>query len=594
MKASEAYRKLYAGTPVPLVTVRDDGRIVDANPAFCEAARMRVDELVGSPLVDQLAAQDRGASRVYLRQSLDKGMAEWAVSLIGTPSVRWTVRSVAFLEQVAILTLWTPPTKDVPQTLVPALASLMRRVPDQAVVLLSEDLWVLGSWGMPALGAGEDSGALGRHLSKVATFSDAGLADLSSALGAEMPWTGPLALSRESGETGPDCLGHLVPARVVGGSRQGAGFLVLRPSVEGGGSGAQPQRAGRLAQVGSFSVHLVEWLSSRARAVAQAEPGTSEPARLSVELDALDRRLRDFTEGARSEGRVVVREVVQVVESRWGPYLSDQGVGLRVDPLDDVGDLLLDVSAEVASGVLDELVENARVAMGEAPDRRVSIRATRVDSGVAIRVEDTGPGVSRAHRDALFEPFQSRWAGRLGLGLSVARAQLELRGGRLALVESDGPGAAFEAIFPVTGPDAVATAPSSVDALKVPALAGRTALLLEESEDTRSALARILETAGMTVRTAWSGRSALSELTQRGPTDVVVCGFSGDESIASRFVSELREAFPELATRTVVITDANSPEQRRDQQSRLECPVLARPIVVQRLLSRLESAILGG
>ncbi len=594
MKASEAYRKLYSGTPVPLVTVRDDGRIVDANPAFCEAARMRLDELVSSPLVDQLTAQDRGASRIYLRQSLDKGTAEWTVSLIGTPSVRWTARSVAFVDRVAILTLWTPPTKDVPQTLVPALASLMRRIPDQAVVLLSEDLWVLGAWGMPALGAGDDSGALGRHLSKVASFPDDGLADLSSALRAEMPWTGPVSLTPAAGERGADCLAHLIPARVVGGSRQGAGFLVLRRSAQGGGSGTQPQRAGRLAQVGSFAVHLVEWLGSRARALAKAEPGTAEQERLSLELEALDRRLRDFTEGARSEGRVAVRDVVQVVESRWRPYLSDQGVSFEVAPLDEVGDVLVDVSGEVASGVLDELMENARVALGGEGDRRVSIRAAPVDSGVSIRVDDTGPGVPRAHREALFEPFHSRWAGRLGLGLSVARAQLELRGGRLTLVESVGPGAAFDAIFPVAAPDAIAVSPSSVDALRVPALAGRTVLLLEESEDTRSALARILETAGMTVRTAWSGRSALSELTQRGATDVVVCGFSGDASIASRFVSELREAFPELATRTIVITDAISPEQRRDQQSRLECPVLARPIVVQRLLSRLESAIVGG
>lgn len=594
MKASEAYRKLYAETPVPLVTVRDDGRIVDANAAFCEAARIRIEELVGSPFVDQLVAQDRGASRVYLRQSLEKGLAEWAVSLIGGPSVRWKVRSVAFVDQVAILTLWTPPTKDVPQSLVPALASLMRRVPGQAVVLLSEDLWVLGSWGMPALGAGDDASVLGRHLAKVVDFADGGLSDLSSALATELEWSGRLGVAPESGERGTSCLAHLIPARVVGGGRQGAGFLVLRRSAEAGGSGSEPQRAGRLAQVGAFSVHLVEWLGARARDLAKADPGTAEPERLSLELEALDRRLRDFTEGARSEGRAVVREVVQTLESRWRPYLSDQGIGLEIELPDDVAEVLLEVSGEVAAGVLDELVENARVAVGEEAERLVAVRAAGADSGVSIRVEDSGLGVSRAHRDALFEPFHSRWSGRLGLGLSVARAQLELRGGRLALVESTGPGAAFEAVFPIAGSEATDDVPpASVDALRVPSLADRTVLLVEESEDTRSALARILETAGMTVRPAWSGRSALSELTQRGPTDAVVCGFS-EESIALRFLSELREAFPDLATRAVVITDAASPEQRRDQQSRMECPVLARPIVVQRLLSRLEAVIQGG
>jgi signal transduction histidine kinase/CheY-like chemotaxis protein len=596
VKASEAYRRLYAQTPVPLVTVGADGRITDANPAFCEAVRMRTDEIVGSPFVDQIVAQDRGASRVYLRQSLDKGVAEWAVSLVGGPSVRWKIRSVAFLERVAILMLWTPPTKDVPQTLVPALASLMRRVPGQAVLLLSEDLWVLGSWGMPALGAGGDGGVLGRHLSKVVESTDAGLADLSSALRAELSWSGPLVIAADPEQTGVDtsCLGDLIPAQVVGGSRQGAGFLVLRRQGAAAGAGPNPQKAERLARVGTFAVHVVEGLGDRARALAQAAPGSAEAERLSLELDTLDRRFRDFTEGARSEGRVLVCEMLDVMEARWRPYLRDHGVSLEVERPPELEDVLLDLSGEVATGVLDELIENARVAVGEESERLVTVRLARVQTGVAIRVEDSGPGVSRAHRDALFEPFYSRWPGRLGLGLSVARTQLELRGGRLTLVEPLGSGAAFEALVRVTPEEAVDSAPASVDALAVPSLSGRTVLLLEESEEARGALARILETAGMTVRAAWSGRSALADLTQHGPTDTVVCGSSGDETVALRFLSELRDAFPDLATRTVVISDAASPDQRRDQQSRMECPVLARPIVVQRLLSRLESAILGG
>ena len=595
MKGSEAYRKLYAETPVPMVTVGGDGRIADANPAFCEAARMRAEELVGSPFVDQLVAQDRGASRVYLRQSLEKGVAEWAVSLIGGPSVRWKIRSVAFLERVAILMLWKPPTKDVPQTLVPALASLMRRVPGQAVLLLSEDLWVLGSWGMPALGAGDDGGILGRHLSKVVEAADAGLADLSSALRAELPWTGPLLIAADPDETGEEahCLGDLIPARVVGGSRQGAGFLVLRSQGEAAGAGPNPKKAERLARVGTFAVHVVEGLGDRARALGQAEPGSAEAERLILELGSLDRRFRDFTEGARSEGRVLARDMLDVLEARWSPYLRDQGVSLEVERLPEIDDVLLDVSSEVATGVLDELIENARVAIGDEAERRVIVGVARLETGVAVRVEDSGSGVSRAHRDALFEPFHSRWPGRLGLGLSVARTQLELRGGRLTLVEPVGSGAAFEALIPVTSAEVGDSEPASVDALEVPSLSGRTVLLLEESEETRGALVRILETAGMTVRAAWSGRSALADLTQRGPTDAVVCGFSGDESVALRFLSELRDAFPELATRTVVITDAATPDQRRDQQSRMECPVIARPIIVERLLRRLEAAILG-
>lgn len=592
MKPAEAYRTLYGRSPIPLVTVREDGRIADANAAFCEAARMSHGELVGTAFVDQLMAQDRGASRVYLRQSLDQGVAEWPVSLVGSPAVRWTLRSVAFLERVAVMMLWTPPVHDVPRALVPALAALAKRVPGQAVVLLSEDLWVLGSWGMAAVGGRDDAEALGRHLSKLIVFEGLGLDGLSSALASEMPWSGAFELLLDY-EDPSLCVGDLIPARVVGGSRQGAGFLVIRPSTETGAAGGEGQRVRRLARVGDFTVHLVEGLRDRVRQLASADSGGAAHARFRLEMESLEQRLKHFTEGVRSEGVTRLGTLIESVRGRWEPFLQDQGIALSL-PVVDETEVPVALPEEVATAVLDELIENARVAVAETDDPRILVDVGIDESTITLRVEDSGPGVPRAHRDALFEPFYSRWDGRLGLGLSVARAQVDLRGGRLEVSESELGGGAFAVTVPRTVDRADPPEAARADAQRRPRLAGRSVLLLEDSEDMRRALSRILETAGMEVREAWSGRSALSDLVQRGATDLAVCCFTSDEAGALRFVSDLREADAGLARRTVVVTDAASVDQRREQESRLECPVLARPIVVERLLERLEAIVSRG
>ncbi len=588
MKPAEAYRTLYGRSPIPLVTVREDGRIADANPAFCRAARMNRDELVGSAFVDQLAPADRGGSRVYLRQSLDKGVAEWPVSLVGSPAVRWTLRSVAFLDEVAVMMLWTPPVHDVPRSLVPALAALVKRLPGQAVVLLSEDLWVLGSWGMAAVGGRDDTEALGRHLSKLVEFEGLGLDGLSTALAGELPWNGAFAVLRD-GDDGAACVGDLIPARVVGGGRQGAGFLVIRPAEDQAAEGGERQRVRRLARVGDFTVHLVEGLRDRVRRLTSAESAGVAQARFRLEMESLENRLGHFTEGVRSEGATSLGVLVDSMRERWAPFLSDQGIQLVLPALEDQRDTPVALPEEVATAVLDELIENARIAVEESEDPRIVVHADGEGAIVTVRVEDSGPGVPRAHQDALFEPFYSRWEGRLGLGLSVARAQVELRGGRLEVSEGQLGGGSFVVALPKDASrDATPERPTREAQLR-PQLAGRSVLVLEEAEDVRTALVRILQTVGMEVREAWSGRSAISDLVQRGGTDLAVCCFTGDEAAALRFVSDLRDADPDLARRTVVVTDAASVDQRREQEARLECPVLARPIVVERLLERLEA-----
>ncbi len=75
---------------------------------------------------------------------------------------------------------------------------------------------------------------------------------------------------------------------------------------------------------------------------------------------------------------------------------------------------------------------------------RVDGRTVRID------VQDRGPGVDKALRDTLFEPFVTGRADGTGLGLSIARELVEAQGGRLTLADpgGDGRGAVFSVEIP--------------------------------------------------------------------------------------------------------------------------------------------------
>jgi signal transduction histidine kinase len=89
---------------------------------------------------------------------------------------------------------------------------------------------------------------------------------------------------------------------------------------------------------------------------------------------------------------------------------------------------------------LDAVVQNA--VQHTPPGGTVRLAARRAEGRLAITVADSGPGVDKALRATLFEPFVSGRPDGTGLGLAIAREMLDAMGGGLALL-ADGPGATF-------------------------------------------------------------------------------------------------------------------------------------------------------
>ena len=103
--------------------------------------------------------------------------------------------------------------------------------------------------------------------------------------------------------------------------------------------------------------------------------------------------------------------------------------------------------------ILTNLIENA-VRYTAAGDS-VQLRVTGDADWLAFTVSDRGPGVPAAEREAIFEPFYRAPsatvdAGRVGLGLAIARRLAAAQGGTLVYHAREGGGSTFTLRLPRT------------------------------------------------------------------------------------------------------------------------------------------------
>lgn len=146
----------------------------------------------------------------------------------------------------------------------------------------------------------------------------------------------------------------------------------------------------------------------------------------------------------------VLDEVVRDVLDQFGPSLRQAGVVARFEP---GAPTPIPLDADAAGQVLGNLLSNVEK---YAPGAEVRVATRQAGDRVTLAVADAGPGVPRAHRARIFDPFH-RVSDALtdgvtgtGIGLGIARELCRQHGGDLVLLETER-GACFEAWFPIAG-----------------------------------------------------------------------------------------------------------------------------------------------
>jgi signal transduction histidine kinase len=199
--------------------------------------------------------------------------------------------------------------------------------------------------------------------------------------------------------------------------------------------------------------------------------------------------------------------------------------------------------------VLINLVLNARDAMPKGGTLRIEVSplessalrppellgASSDSAYVVLIVADDGVGMDEETRQRVFDPFfTTKDANRgTGLGLSTVYGIVSQAGGHVRVSSAPGSGSRFELFFPQT---AEPLEPRKTPARPAPAEGGRERILLvEDEEDLRQALHRVLAFSGYRVVEASDGAAALDVMESDAQhfdlvvSDVVMPKMSGIE-----------------------------------------------------------------
>ena len=174
----------------------------------------------------------------------------------------------------------------------------------------------------------------------------------------------------------------------------------------------------------------------------------------SIEFSAnkLDKLITNLLGMSRLQvGALVAKPDVYDLRELIPEYISQVSEPERVDYQPDGAPVLARVDAGLLERVVTNLLENSL-----RYQRRGAVRVgTNISAdGVSITIVDTGPGVKRKDREAIFQPFQrkddSSTSDGVGLGLAVARGLAEAMGGIVTPSETPGGGLTMTVTVPAS------------------------------------------------------------------------------------------------------------------------------------------------
>jgi signal transduction histidine kinase/CheY-like chemotaxis protein/sensor domain CHASE-containing protein len=293
--------------------------------------------------------------------------------------------------------------------------------------------------------------------------------------------------------------------------------------------------------------------------------------------------------------------------------LIGEGLELSVQLQEDLGHSHAD-RGQMEQVILN-LVLNARDAMPDGGQVTLSTADEEVEQDGELRrlvrfsVSDTGAGMSELVRSRIFEPFFStKEVGKgTGLGLSTVYGIVTQSGGTIDVASEPGKGTRFDIRLPrhqIADEKTAAAAGMTPAVPPVPAQRSRAAagthraqaqqdgclLVVEDDDDVRAAVTKVLAGAGYTVLEAADGVAALRiQAEQPGDlklvlTDLVMPGLDG-----GRLAWELTARDP--AIHVLLMTGYADERAAAAAAGLANCGVLQKPFAREELLAAVRAAL---
>ncbi len=337
-----------------------------------------------------------------------------------------------------------------------------------------------------------------------------------------------------------------------------------------------------LASVVGFADYLLE--------AGQAPPNMVEPLRaIQLEAERAASIVRNLLTFARKQERKRRTQPVKPMLDATMLLLRNQLMSSKIEVEVEVAGDLPEVNVEPVQiqQVFVNLINNAAQAVtASGAGGHIRIEARRWLDGVAIIVEDDGPGIPQTLHEKVFEPFfTTKPEGQgTGLGLSICQGILKEHGGRLVLGNRPGGGTIFRVELPGGRPETGPVTPPTREpgTLRI--------LVIDDEPHIQHYMQATLEAWGHTVVVAADGAQGLSRM-ENEPFDLVVSDLRMPELGGREMFEALSREKPELAERVVFSTGDTV---RGDTLAFLESlgrPYLRKPFGLHELRAILATAV---
>ena len=321
------------------------------------------------------------------------------------------------------------------------------------------------------------------------------------------------------------------------------------------------------------------------QALMLEEDGSGElaqrAARIRAAAERCGRIVKSFLAMARQRGPekkpVNLNETVRAALELVGYGIRSAGIKVTADLAADLPTFSAD--PDQLGQLITNLIVNAQQALKDVPQPRrlrIQTRHKSAQSRLRLVISDNGPGIPRNLRSRVFEPFfTTKPVGSgTGIGLSICHAIASAHGGSIEVDETPGGGATFTIRLPVVAVDELGL-PAQVE--RVPEIARRRALVIDDERDLAELIAEMLTREGFAADVATSGVEALAELRRRSYdlvlSDVRMPGLDGPA-----LLRRLQSEWPALAERVIFVTGDTLGLGAGSVLDKLGRPVIEKPI----------------